>query len=105
LPPAAQTLVEVARLRVHCRQAGVNEVITQGNGIRLHPVELPESAQMRLTRLYPRTTLKPAVRTIIVPRPTAGKAIGAAPLQDDELIAWVNELLTVISGQPSATSA
>ena len=105
LPPAAETLVEVARLRVHCRQAGVNEVIAQGNGIRLHPVDLPESAQMRLTRLYPRTTLKPAVRTIIVPRPTAGKAIGAAPLKDDELIAWVNELLTVISGRSEASAA
>jgi transcription-repair coupling factor (superfamily II helicase) len=100
LPQPARTLVEVARLRVHCREAGVSEVIAQGGGIRLHPVELPESAQMRLMRLYPRTTVKPAVRTIIVPRPTAGSgAIGAAPLKDDDLLAWVNELLTVIVGR------
>jgi hypothetical protein len=61
---------------------------------------------MRLTRLYPRTTVKPAVRTIIVPRPTAGSnAIGAAPLKDEQLLTWVNELLTVIAGQPVGSVA
>ncbi len=102
LPPEAQTLVHVARFRVHCREAGITEVIAQGNGIRLHPVELPESAQMRLTRLYPRTTLKPAVRTIIVPRPTAGTAIGAPPIKDGELLTWADELVGVIRGVPTA---
>ena len=102
LPNEAQTLIDVARFRVHCREAGIQEVIAQGNGIRLHPVELPESAQMRLSRLYPRTTLKPALRTIIVPRPTAGSAIGAAPLKDRELLAWADELVSVVRGAPSA---
>ena len=100
LPTQAQTLIEVARFRVHCREAGIEEVIAQGTGIRLHPVELPESAQMRLTRLYPRTTIKPAVRTIVVPRPTAGKAIGAAPVKDRELLAWAEELVAAVRGTP-----
>lgn len=100
LPDQAQTLIEVARFRVHCRDAGIEEVIAQGNGIRLHPVDLPESAQMRLTRLYPRTTIKPAVRTIIVPRPTVGKAIGAAPVKDRELLAWADELVAAVRGTP-----
>ena len=100
LPEQAQTLIDVARFRVRCRDVGISEVIAQGNGIRLHPVELPESAQMRLTRLYPRTTVKPAVRTIIVPRPTAGKAMGAAPLKDQELLAWADELVQVVQGGP-----
>ena len=99
LPTEAATLVDVAHFRVHCRRAGITEVIAQGNGIRVHPVELAESAQMRLTRLYPRTTIKPAVRTIIVPRPTAsGGAIGAAALQDGELLEWADGLIGVISG-------
>lgn len=105
LPEEAQTLVDVARFRVHCRLAGVQEVIAQGSGIRLHPVELPESAQMRITRLYPRTTIKPAVRTIIVPRPTVGTAvgttIGAAALKDRELLAWVEDLVKAIRGEPA----
>ena len=104
LPNEAQTLIDVARFRVHCREAGIQEVIAQGNAIRLHPVDLPESAQMRLSRLYPRTTLKPALRTIIVPRPTAGSALGAAPLKDRELLAWADELVSVVRGAPTARS-
>ena len=104
LPTEAQTLIDVARFRVHCREAGIQEVIAQGNGVRLHPVDLPESAQMRLSRLYPRTTLKPALRTIIVPRPTAGSAIGAAPLKDRELLAWADELVSVVRGARSTSS-
>jgi transcription-repair coupling factor (superfamily II helicase) len=105
LPEAAQTLVDVARFRVHCRQAGIEEVITQGNNIRLHPVDLPESAQMRLSRLYPRTTLKPTIRTIIVPRPTVGSALGAAALKDRELLAWADDLVGVVRGAPAKTSS
>lgn len=103
LPPPAQTLVDVARFRVHCREAGIEEVILQGNGVRVHPVELPESAQMRVTRLYPRTTVKPAIRTIIVPRPTAGSALGAAALKDQELLAWAEQLVSAIRGVPAKT--
>jgi len=99
LPEPARTLVDVARFRVHCRETGIEEVIAQGNGIRLHPVELPESAQMRISRLYPSTTIKPAVRTIIVPKRSAGKAIGAAALQNAELLAWADELVGVLAGR------
>ncbi|MCH1447672.1 MAG: transcription-repair coupling factor, partial [Candidatus Nanopelagicales bacterium] len=101
LPPEAETLVSVARFRVHCQTAGLREVIAQGSGVRLHPVELPESAQMRISRLYPRTTIKPAVRTIIVPRPTASSAIGAAALKDQDLLAWADELVGVVRGAPA----
>jgi transcription-repair coupling factor (superfamily II helicase) len=105
LPEPAQTLVDVARFRVHCREAGIEEVIIQGNNVRLHPVDLPESAQMRLSRLYPRTTMKPAIRTIIVPRPTAGPALGAAALKDRELLAWADELVGIVRGAPVKANA
>ena len=105
LPESVQTLVDVARFRVHCREAGIEEVIIQGNSVRLHPVDLPESAQMRLSRLYPRTTMKPAIRTIIVPRPTAGPALGAAALKDRELLAWADELVGIVRGAPPKTNA
>ncbi|MEC7102452.1 MAG: transcription-repair coupling factor, partial [Actinomycetota bacterium] len=101
LPPETETLVSVARFRVHCQTAGLREVIAQGSGVRLHPVELPESAQMRISRLYPRTTIKPAVRTIIVPRPAVSSAIGAAALKDQDLLAWADELVGVVRGAPA----
>jgi transcription-repair coupling factor (superfamily II helicase) len=95
LPRPVESLLAVARFRVLARAAGLNEVVLQGTGIRFHPVELPESAQMRLTRLYPRTLLKPAVRTIVVPRP-ATALMGGTPLRDTELLTWATELVTAV---------
>jgi transcription-repair coupling factor (superfamily II helicase) len=89
LPETVESLLAVARFRAHCRAVGITEVVAQGAGIRLAPVELRESAQMRLTRLYPKTVVKPAVRTIIVPKP--------AGATDRALLAWAEELLDVVA--------
>ena len=67
----------------------------QGSGIRFHPVALPESGQMRVNRLYPRTIVKPAVRTIVVPRP-ATAPMGGQPLRDTDLLAWASDLVTTV---------
>jgi len=93
LPQPVANLVAVARFRVLARRAGLAEVVLKGQGITFHPVELPESRQLRLTRLYPRTTIKPAVRTIIVPRP-ATAPMGGQPLRDTDLLDWAAELIT-----------
>ena len=95
LPAPVELLLKVARFRVLARRGGLTEVILQGNSIRFHPVELPESAQMRLSRLYPRTIIKPAVRTIVVPRP-ATALMGGQPLRDEELLSWAAELITAV---------
>lgn len=97
-PQPVLTLVDVARFKVLARKAGIEEVILAGSSIRLAPVELPESRQMRLDRMYPRTITKPATRTILVPRPTSGGVAGK-PLVNSELLSWVIELIqSVIIG-------
>ena len=101
LPAAVEALLSVARFRVLARQAGLTEVILQGSLVRFHPVQLPESGQMRLTRLYPRTLVKPAVRTIMVPRP-ATAPLGGTPLRDTELLDWAAELVRAVL-LPAAT--
>ena len=95
LPRPVELLMAVARFRVLARRAGLTEVVLQGAQVRFHPVELPESAQMRLSRLYPRTIIKPAVRTIMVPRP-ATALMGGQPLRDEELLSWATEVLTAV---------
>jgi transcription-repair coupling factor (superfamily II helicase) len=95
IPPPVESLLAVAHFRVLARAAGLNEVVLQGTGIRFHPVQLPESGQMRLTRLYPRTLIKPAVRTIVVPRP-ATASIGGTPLRDTELLDWATDLVKAV---------
>ncbi len=92
MPAEVEALLAVAKFRVRAREAGLDEVVLAGTGIRLHPVDLPESAQMRLTRLYPRTVIKPAVRTIIVPRPSAPQ-----PLMGLELLTWAEELIATLA--------
>lgn len=95
LPGAVEALLAVARFRVLARSAGLSEVVVQGPNVRFHPVELAESASMRLTRLYPGTLVKPAVRTIMVPRPTTAP-VGGQPLRGAELLAWASDLIVAV---------
>ena len=70
-PEPVLNLLAVARLRSQARRAGLTDITQQGNHIRFSPVELPDSRQVRVQRLYPKTVLKPAVRTMLVPVPRA----------------------------------
>ena len=95
LPAPVEALLAVARFRVLARSAGLTEVIAQGQHVRFAPVELPESRQLRLTRLYPRTIVKPAVRTILVPRPSAAQ-LGGGAVRDTEVLVWASELVRAV---------
>ncbi len=100
-PEPVVTLLEVARLRTLARRAGLTDITAAGNHVRFAPVELPDSRQVRVQRLYPRTVLKPAVRTMLVPAPRAvpggqpprSAAAGGRPLRDRELLAWCGEVI------------
>ena len=92
LPGEVELLFAVATFRILGAAAGLGEVVQQGTKIRLAPVELPESATMRLTRLYPGTIVKPAVRTILVPAPRTAR-VGGEPLRGAALLEWVTELV------------
>jgi transcription-repair coupling factor (superfamily II helicase) len=75
------------------RRAGLAEVVAAGKQIRLGPVDLRESQQLRLMRLYPGTVVKGALRTILVPRPQTAR-VGGQPIRDLPLLAWVGDLVT-----------
>ncbi|MGL5929261.1 MAG: transcription-repair coupling factor, partial [Dermatophilaceae bacterium] len=68
-PEPVRNLLEVARLRTVARSAGIADVSVQGQYVRFGPVDLRESQQLRLNRLYPRSIVKPALSTVLVPRP------------------------------------
>lgn len=92
MPEPVLTLFEVAELRNLAREAGLAEIVAQGSRIRFAPVELPESRTLRLTRLYPGATLKPATRTLLVPAPKTA-SVGGQPVVNHELIAWCRSLI------------
>jgi len=89
----------VARLRLDLRAAGVTEVVSQGKYVRLAPVELPDSAALRIARLYPGTLIKPAVRQILVAAPTTAR-VGGQPIEGLALLDWVREVLKAASLAP-----
>ncbi|MGW6769166.1 transcription-repair coupling factor [Streptomyces sp. NPDC055037] len=97
LPEPVENLLLVAGLRMLARACGVGEIVLQGTNIRFAPVELRESQELRLKRLYPRTVIKAPAHQILVPRPTSGK-IGGKPVVGRELLAWTGEFLTTILG-------
>jgi transcription-repair coupling factor (superfamily II helicase) len=99
VPPQVENLLAVAHFRVHARSRGVTEVSLQGNAVRFSPVDLPDSAQMRLRRLYPRSTYKTAVSTLSVPRPAPeGGTFGASPVRDMALLKWCGDVLEAVAG-------
>ena len=76
-PPAAvHNLLAVAAFRQRCRAQGVAEVALAGANVRISPVELPDSAQLRLRRLHPKAQYKAAAKLVTVPRPVEGGRIG-----------------------------
>ena len=99
LPEPVERLLDVARLRVLARQAGITEVVLAGQVVRFGGVDLPESRRLRLQRLYPGTQVKPVTRTILVPRPRPG-TVGAAPIIDGPLVAWAREVIRAVVLEP-----
>ncbi|GGQ03490.1 transcription-repair coupling factor [Streptomyces roseolilacinus] len=97
LPEPVENLLLVAGLRMLARACGVGEIVLQGGNIRFAPVELRESQELRLKRLYPRTVVKATAQQILVPRPTTG-TIGGKPVVGRELLAWTGEFLTTVLG-------
>ena len=101
LPTPVETLVSIASLRVALQAVGITEVIaTASASVKFSPVELVESRILRLNRLYPGSVIKPATRTIVVPR-TKDSLIGAvAKSADIDLVEWVNTWVASVVAAP-----
>jgi transcription-repair coupling factor (superfamily II helicase) len=101
-PPApAEALLGVAGFRLLARSHGIHEVVAQGNMIRFAPVDLPDSAQLRLARLYPGSQVRRAQGSILVPRPVT-RPIGGQPITDAPLLAWAATLITDVLPRPAS---
>ncbi|MBT8212572.1 MAG: transcription-repair coupling factor, partial [Acidimicrobiia bacterium] len=72
LPPEASGLITVAHLRVEARERGITEIVKARNEVRLAPVDLKQSEEVRLSRLQPRSVVRD--RTVYLPAPRTGLA-------------------------------
>lgn len=96
LPKEVERLLAVARLRHQARRAGVADITVQGTRVKFHPVELPDSKQVRLKRLYPGSSFRAAAKAINVPFPKAGRNVTSPKLRDEELIQWAADFLSAL---------
>lgn len=70
LPDEAGSLIALARLRVQAIRVGLTEIVKLRNEIRMGPVDLKPSQEVRLERLQPRSVLRAAEGVIFIPATT-----------------------------------
>ena len=70
LPPAAEALVSLARLRVEALIVGLSELVKLRNEVKMAPVDLKPSQEVRLQRLQPRAVLNASEGSLFIPAPT-----------------------------------
>ncbi|WP_346621733.1 transcription-repair coupling factor [Blastococcus montanus] len=99
-PAPVLNLLAVARFRVAMRALGIIEVTLQGRTIRVGPVDLPESKQMRLARLADGASYKAAVQTISLKVPVGPDR--RTPLRDVALLENLHATLRAVLDQPVA---
>ena len=83
-PEPVESLFEVATLRFVLMQAGITEATTVAKNLRIRPIELEDSRQVRLRRLIPEAQWKPATRTLLIPERCMPK---------DKVLSWVKDIV------------
>ncbi len=101
LPEPAALLIAVARLRLLCRDAGITDVTATSTAtVRISPLTLPDSAQVRLARRYPGARYRATTATVQVPIPRAGTGVGAPRIRDLEVVQLVADVVSALGGNP-----
>ncbi|GAB3548614.1 transcription-repair coupling factor [Arthrobacter tumbae] len=95
LPAPVVNLVAVARFRVRARSVGLTDVALQGNFIKFAPANLPESKEMRLKRMYPGASVKPAMNAALIPKPKTA-AFGGRDLADAAILEWAQNVVDAV---------
>ena len=93
LPIEAVNLVDVARLRVLAKSKNYSEVVLQGKFLKIAPITLPESAQLRLQRQYPGSLIKSVTQSILVARGSEVNWLGGTDIGDTSLLPWAMGVL------------
>ena len=83
-PAPVEALFEVARLRRTMMEAGIVEAATVAGKLRVRPIELEDSRQVRLQRILPTAEWRPGTQTLLVPERALPKT---------GVVAWVDDLL------------
>ena len=100
LPPEVLALLAVARFRAAMRAVGITEISLQGRVIRVTPIALADSAQLRLGRLAPDSSYKATSEVLSLRRPVGP----TDPLRGVALLDWLHRLIFDLAGAPAAAT-
>lgn len=101
LPEPAQRLIAVARLRLLARAHGLTEIgSVSASTLRISPLTLQDSAQLRLKRLYPGASYRATTSIVQVPIPRSGSGVAAPRIRDFDLVSFVAGLVLAVDGLP-----
>ncbi|WP_067670386.1 transcription-repair coupling factor [Nocardia miyunensis] len=103
LPVEVGRLVSVAKLRLLCREYGLTEVGVTGTTLKISPMQLPDSKQLRLKRLYPTATYRPTTGIVQLALPRVQDSVGAARVRDVQLLQFIADMLLALDGKPQGT--
>lgn len=109
LPEESKRLIEIAKLRIKVKSFGIQDLALQGKYLKISPIKLTESKQMRVQRLYPGSIVKSATDTLMIARPVLAawqdqdyQESGA--IGDTALLGWVSEALSEVTGNEKQKS-
>ena len=105
MPSEVRLLMEVARIRNQARALGIDDLIWQGQHLKVAPITLPESRELRMKRLYPGSLYKRANQTLLLTHQWGGTVMlpGKSPGEEElsaveeEMLAWVRGALTALT--------
>jgi transcription-repair coupling factor (superfamily II helicase) len=84
LPAPVESLFEVAELRGMMLARGITEAATVAKHLRIRPIEIEDSKQIRLQRILPSAEYRTSTQTLLVPQ---------RDVPDTDVVAWVTDLL------------
>ncbi len=85
LPDAALALIGIARLRAEAIRTGITEIVKLRREVRLTPVDLSTSQEVRLQRLAPQSVLKAEEGLVFLPAPPDARVV-------NDLIAFLKKM-------------
>jgi transcription-repair coupling factor (superfamily II helicase) len=84
LPSSIEALFDVVRLRALMADRGIVEAATVAGNLRVRPIELTDSKEIRLQRILPTAQWRPETRTLLVPEQQLPKT---------DVVRWVTDIL------------
>ena len=84
IPEPVGALLELATLRATMLERGVQEVATVAGNLRIKPIELEDSRQVRLERILPEAEWRASTRTLLIPERL---------LPSENVVTWVVDVL------------